>query len=144
MSSEHKPNCAECQNLEPGGWCKALLRSVSGSRHIRKCRSFVFNKHNPKPVRKGCKQNEGLVQCTSCEYFIPWGLCGYGEETYQSHSYLGRLEPGIWRRCSDYEFSEEIGFCNDCVFQFNKYCNIAKYPITGTEKKISCKYFVAK
>ena len=131
----HKPNCAECSNLESGGWCKALLRSVSGSRHIRKCDSFVFGRSNPVPIRKGCKQHPGLVQCTACEYFLPWGLCEYG------HAMLSRLEPRIWRRCKDYDQSDIKVRCVDCRYLDGDYCNIAEYPVTGKEKEISCEFF---
>ena len=156
MNTSHKPNCAECQNLESGGWCKALLRSVSGSRHIRKCDSFVFDRPNPKPVRKGRKAHPGLVQCVSCEYFIPWGKCGFDifsfwfdyqprlHIPYVSHSYLGRLEPRIWRRCKDYVFLEKSGCCNDCLYLAKDYCNIAEYPVTGKYKEISCQFFKEK
>ena len=134
----HRPNCAECKHLESGGWCKSLLRSVSGSRHIRKCDSFEFGKHNPVPVRKGLKQHPGLVRCTGCEYFIPWGLCDYG------HSYLCRLEPRIWRRCVDFEESDIHVRCIDCLHHKRNYCNIAEYPVTGANKEISCGFFVPK
>ena len=147
MNSSHKPNCAECRNLESGGWCKALLRSVSGSRHIRKCDSFVFDKPNPKPVRKGRKQHPGLVQCVSCVDFIPWGICGLGYAQgmpYLSRSALGRLEPRIWRRCEYYLHSETTGKCIDCLHLEKDYCHIAKYPVTGKEKAISCEFFTKK
>ena len=135
MKSENNPNCAECINLESGGWCKALLRSVSGSRHIRKCSSFSFYRPNPKPVRKGCQQPSGLVQCTNCEGFIPWGLCDYG------HSELSRLEPRIWRHCEDHRTIETTGCCNDCIHHSRSYCYLAEYPVTGKDKPISCQYF---
>jgi len=146
-SPEHKPNCAECKNLESGSWCNALLRSVSGSRHIRKCDSFVFGRPNPKPVRKGCKQHSGLVQCVNCVDFIPWGICGLGQAeglNYLSHSELGRLEPRIWRHCDDYLQSDIKVRCSDCLYLTKDYCNIAKYPVTGKDKEISCQYFKGK
>ena len=134
----HRPNCAECSHLQSGGWCKALLRSVSGSRHIRKCGYFKFGRSNPVPTRPGCKQHPGLVQCTGCEYFIPWGLCDYG------HSMLSRLEPRIWRRCDDYSQSDIKVRCVDCVHLDGDYCSIAEYPVTGSDKEISCQYFHEK
>ena len=143
----NKPNCAECLNLDSGDWCKALLKSVSGSRHIRKCDSFKFSRSNPVPVRKGCKQHTGLVQCVSCVYFIPWGECSLGHLDglyYLSHSYLGKLEPRIWRRCNDFLQSDIKVRCNDCNHLDGDYCYIAEYPVTGKEKTISCEFFMKK
>jgi len=147
MNTSHKPNCAECQNLESGDWCKALLRSVSGSRHIRKCDSFVFDKPNPKPVRKGRKAHTGLVQCVSCLDFIPWGICGLGKAQgldYMSRSALGRLEPRIWRRCEYFEQADRVVRCIDCRYLAKDYCNIAKFPVTGKNKEIRCQFFHEK
>jgi hypothetical protein len=140
----HRPNCAECKNLESGGWCTALLKSVSGSRHTRKCEHFVFGRHNPKPVRKGRKQHPGLVQCVSCIDFIPWGECGLGQDEdlpFLSHSYLCRLEPRIWRRCEDYIQSDIKVRCVDCIHLHGDYCHIGEYPVTGSDKEISCQFF---
>ena len=134
----HRINCAECRNLRSGGWCKALLKSVSGSRHARKCDSFEFGRSNPVPVRRGLKQHPGLVQCTACEYFIPWGLCDYG------HSMLSRLEPRIWRRCNDYSPSNIKVRCVDCVHQERNYCSVAEFPVTGKDKAISCQFYHEK
>jgi len=147
MTTSHKPNCAECQNLESGGWCTALLRSVSGSRHIRKCDSFIFDKPNPKPVRKGRKQHSGLVQCVNCIDFIPWGICGLGYAQgmpYLSRSALGRLEPRIWRRCEYFEQVDKVVRCIDCRYLANDYCNIAEFPVTGKNKEIRCQFFHEK
>ena len=135
MNKSDKANCAECHNLESGGWCKALLRSVSGSRHIRECISFEFGRHNPKPVRKGGQQSAGLVQCTLCQYFIPWGRCEYG------HSELARLEPRIWRRCADFKEAKPNGSCDHCAHHSQSYCLLAEYPVTGRDKPISCCHF---
>jgi len=90
------------------------------------------------PVRKGCKQHPGLVQCTSCKYFIPWGLCDY------DHAELGRLEPRIWRRCEDYKESDQTVRCIDCLLLDGDYCHIAEYPVTGKDKEISCEFFKEK
>ena len=130
-----RPNCAECQNLKAGGWCNSLKRSVSGSRHIRKCSAFLYHSNNPKPVRKGKKPHIGLVQCTSCRYSIPWGFCEYG------HSELARLELRIWRRCADFKEAKSNGSCDDCAHHFKSFCYLAEYPVTGKDKPISCCYF---
>jgi hypothetical protein len=141
-----RPNCAECLNLESGGWCKALRRSVSGSRHTRKCDSFEFARSNPVPVRKGFKQPPGLVQCVSCIDFIPWGECGLGqaESPFLSHSHLGRLEPRIWRRCTDYAQSDIKVRCVDCVHLDGDFCLVGEYPVTGKDKQISCQFHHGK
>lgn len=131
-----KPNCAECRYLGDGAWCQALEHNVSGSRHIRRCEEFIFDKPNPKPVRKGHEQSSGLVQCVKCQYFIPWGDCEYG------HSELHRLEPRIWRRCSDYNESEFNGCCNDCIHEVKSYCTLAEHPVTGKYDPIACQYFI--
>ena len=135
MMSKNNPNCAECNNLKSGGWCKALLRSVSGSRHIRNCSSFEFGGSNPAPKRKGGQQSAGLVQCTNCENSIPWGHCEYG------HSELARLEPRIWRRCADFKEAKPNGSCDDCAHHSKSFCNLADYPVTGRDKPISCCHF---
>ena len=90
------------------------------------------------PIRKGFKQHPGLVQCTGCEFFIPWGLCDY------VHSSLSRLEPRIWRRCADYVSSEIKVRCVDCGLIDGDYCLIAEYPVTSKDKEISCQYFNGK
>ena len=140
----HRPNCAECRNLASGSWCRALRRSVSGSRHTRKCDHFVFARRNPVPVRKGCKQHPGLVQCVRCIDFIPWGECGLGqaESPFLSHSHLGRLEPRIWRRCHDYIESDIKVRCADCNLLEGDYCLVAEFPVTSKSKEISCQFFV--
>jgi hypothetical protein len=90
------------------------------------------------PVRKGLKQHLGLVQCVSCEYFIPWGLCDYG------HSSLSRLEPRIWRRCEDFVKSDIKVRCIDCRLLDGDYCLVGEYPVTGKNKEISCQEFNEK
>ena len=90
------------------------------------------------PLRKGLKQSPGLVQCTSCECFIPWGLCDCG------HAEMGRLEPRVWRRCEDYLESDQTVRCIDCASFKANYCLIAEYPVTGADKEISCQYFNRK
>jgi hypothetical protein len=96
------------------------------------------------PVRKPRGQLSRLVQCVSCVDFLPWGLCGLGLAEgmeFLSHSYLGRLEPRIWRRCTDYVQSDVSVRCIDCSHLENDYCRIAEYPVTGKEKAISCQFF---
>ena len=131
----NNPNCAECLNLSSGNWCKSLLRNVSGSRHTRNCSSFEFARSNPVPKRKGYQQRSGLAQCTNCVGHIPWGHCKYG------HSELARLEPRIWRHCTDHRTIETTGCCNDCIHHSRSFCSLADYCVTGKDKPISCQYF---
>jgi len=131
----HKPNCAECLNLIPGTWCSAKRKTVSGSRHIRKCDDFIFDKPNPKPVRPGKPNHPHLIRCTDCEYFQSWGLCTEGK------SDLSFLSPLIWRNCEYFEKSETRGNCNSCSYLFKQVCLQSSQPVTNSEIQTTCNLF---
>lgn len=129
--------CSDCLHLQPGNWCAARKRTVPGTRHLRKCEHFLLGSVKPAITRKHPPQTSkpGLVQCTSCENFIPWGRCDVWEP-------WTRPEPRVWRDCEHYEPGRLEGSCNTCRHLRCRFCTVAEFPVTSPEKLISCRYFV--
>ena len=133
-----KARCSDCQNLEPGNWCKAKRCTVPGSRHLRKCDLFQQGTPKPPPVRPGKPQNPDLVQCVSCAHFAGWGRCGVELPDFSRGEYGSR----IWRWCSSHCPAEPTGACSDCRRLVGKVCCLTGFVVTTPDRPISCQYFV--
>ena len=133
-----KARCSDCQNLQPDNWCKAKRRTVSGSRHIRRCDLFEQGIPNPLPVRPGKPQHPDLVQCVSCEFFTGWGLCGDGMGVIS-----GELGSRIWRECSPYIPAEPTGTCSSCRYLVKRVCSQSGFPVTCPDKPTTCQKYLS-
>ena len=131
--------CSDCQNLEPGNWCKAKRRTVPGSRHLRKCDLFQQGNPNPPPVRRGKPQHPDLVQCVTCGNFAGWGLCAAGVGALS-----GELMPRNWRRCADYLPADPTGACSVCRCLVKRVCVISGFAVTQPDSPTSCWEFFYK
>ena len=133
-----QPNarCSECTNLNPGDFCTALKRTVSGSRHLRVCPHFQQGTPNPLPVRPGNPQPPDLVQCSGCEWFAGWGRCaaGVGEIS-------GELGSRIWRWCDEFLAAEPTGSCSTCRYLVKQVCMISGFPVTCPDQPSSCRKY---
>ena len=130
--------CSDCLNLQPDNWCKALKRTVPGTRHIRKCDLFLQGKLNPLPERPGKPQHSDLVQCVSCEYFAGWGLCeaGVGEIS-------GEIGSRIWRWCSLHIPAEPTGTCSTCRHLVKQVCTRSGFKVTQPNSPTSCQNYLS-
>ena len=132
---EGLPNCAECLNLGPDHWCKARKRTVSGSRHSRKCELFLQGAANPKPERLGKPNHAHLVQCVACRYFAGWGACSEGMD------YFGVLSPLIWRNCACFEPGGLAACCQSCIHLNGRVCTHSGQDVTNKTAISSCRLF---
>jgi len=132
---QHNARCSDCLNLQSDNWCKALKRTVPGTRHIRKCDLFIQGETNPLPVRPGKPQHPNLVQCTSCENFTCWGRCGDHIDLY------GEMASRIWRQCSIHIPAEPTGTCSTCRHLVKQVCSRSRFPVTRPDMTTSCQSY---
>lgn len=128
--------CSDCLNLQPDNWCKAKKRTVSGTRHLRKCDLFIQGEPNPLPVRIGKPQHPDLVQCTSCENFTCWGCCGAGVGELG-----GELGSRIRRYCGSHIPVESTGSCSSCTFLYKQVCMVSGFKVTNPNSPTTCRKY---